>query len=195
MITLTKDNFDQEIASGLVFVKFSVKNGCRYCTEFKPKYLEASLAETGAKFCEYETENLQTEDDICKKHQISSFPTVLAFENGVLQGKMEKYKFYSNRDLQGLIFDEQKLLFNKQCYVEDLNMEMARRQETKMAIERNKRIETLQEQVQLVKTEIEQEQKVLISKIEAEKNNMHLDFLLPNETAAVWEIPHCEACG
>ena len=135
MITLTKDNFDQEIALGLVFVKFSVKNGCRYCTEFKPKYLEASLAETGAKFCEYETENLQTEDEIHKKYQISSFPTILAFENGVLQGKMEKYKFYSNRDLQALILDEQKKLFNQQCYVEDLNMEMKKRMEVKAPLE------------------------------------------------------------
>lgn len=135
MITLTKDNFDQEISSGLVFVKFSVKNWCRYCTEFKPKYLEASLAETSAKFCEYETENLQTEDEIHKKYQISSFPTILAFENGVLQGKMEKYKFYSNRDLQGLILDEQKKLFNQQCYVEDLNMEMKKRMEAKSPLE------------------------------------------------------------
>ena len=40
---------------------------------------------------------------------------------------MPKYKFYSNRDLAGMILDEQKKLYNQQCFVEDLSIELQSR--------------------------------------------------------------------
>lgn len=129
IIQLTPENFDQEVlqSKGLTFVKFSCKTGCRFCTDFKPKY-EACASTEKEKFCEYERESMQTpSDEIEKKYQIQSFPTILVFEDGILQGTMPKYKFYSNRDLQGLILDEQKSLFQKQCYVEDLMNEVQMR--------------------------------------------------------------------
>jgi len=69
-----------------VFVKFAVSNGCKPCTEFKPIYEIASQTPNGIKYCEYVRETLPTKnedlDGIEKKYQISSFPTVLLFENG-----------------------------------------------------------------------------------------------------------------
>lgn len=130
MLHLNKDNFAEEIKSGLVFVKFATKTGCRPCAEFKPKYEQAE--DDKAKFCTYEREALPKGgddlDEIEKKYQISSFPTILVFENGELKGTMPKYKFYSNRDLAGMILDEQKKLYNQQCFVEDLTNEMQSRQ-------------------------------------------------------------------
>ncbi len=127
---LNKDNFAEEIQTGLVFVKFATKNGCRPCTEFKAKYEQAE--DEKAKFCTYERETLPKGesdlDEVEKKYQISSFPTILVFQDGELKGTMPKYKFYSNRDLAWMILDEQKKLYNQQCFVEDLQMELQSRQ-------------------------------------------------------------------
>jgi len=129
MITLTKDNFDQEIASGLVFVKFAVKNGCRPCTEFKSKYEQAE--NDTAKFCTYERETLPKSaddlDEIEKKYQIQSFPTVLLFENGELKWKVEQYVFFNDRDLEWYVLDAQNKLYRQKCFVEDLMTYVNRR--------------------------------------------------------------------
>lgn len=126
---LNKDNFAEEIQTGLVFVKFATKTGCRPCAEFKAKYEQAE--DEKAKFCTYERETLPKGaddlDEIEKKYQIQSFPTILVFEDGELKGTMPKYKFYSNRDLAGMILDEQKKLYNQQCLVEDLSIELESR--------------------------------------------------------------------
>lgn len=126
---LNKDNFAEEIQTGLVFVKFATKTGCRPCAEFKEKYEKAE--DDNAKFCTYERETLPKGendlDEVEKKYQISSFPTILVFQDGELKGTMPKYKFYSNRDLAGMILDEQKKLYNQQCFVEDLSIELESR--------------------------------------------------------------------
>jgi len=129
MITiLTKDNFENEIKTGNVVVKFSVKKWCKYCDEFKSHYELAS--ESGAatqnwiKYCEYVRENLPSPDngldEIEKKYWVMSFPVIFLFENGEKKSDLKRYKFYSDRFLQGFILDEQKKLFTQQCYVEDL---------------------------------------------------------------------------
>lgn len=123
------DNFKSTIAEtkGLSFVKFSVANGCKFCTEFAPTYESASRG-GNANFFTYETESLAIQlDAIQNEYQVRSFPTVLAFEDGVFKGVMPKYKFNSDRELAGIILDEQKKLYNQQCYVEDLMTEVEMR--------------------------------------------------------------------
>lgn len=134
MIQLTKENFQSEVleAKGLVFVKFAAKAGCQPCIDFKPQYEEASN-DPRMKFCAYERETLRGTplDEIEVKYNIQTFPTVIAFEDGVLKGQIPKFKFLSERVLAGLILDEQKKLFNQQCYVEDLLAEVDMRRQAK----------------------------------------------------------------
>lgn len=132
MITLlTPENFEAETKEGTVVVKFSTKNGCRFCDEFKPIYETASEAQNGIKYCEYSREALPQKesdlDEIERKYKIQSFPTILMFENGENKWSVQKYKFNSDRVLAGMILDEQKKLYNQQCFVEDLQTEMNRR--------------------------------------------------------------------
>lgn len=129
MITqLTPENFESETKEDIVFVKFSTKKGCRFCDEFQPIYELSSNQANPMKYCEYVRESLPTIDndldEIEKKYKIGSFPTVLLFENGENKGNVPKYKFYSDRVLTGMILDEQKKLYNQQCFVEDLQIEM-----------------------------------------------------------------------
>lgn len=135
MIQLTKENFEEEVlnAKGLVFVKFAAKAGCQPCINFKPQYESASITDTRVKFCEYERPVLKAPlDEIESRYNVNSFPTVLAFEDGILQGKMPNYKFMSERTLAGLILDEQKKLYNQQCYVEDLLLEVDLRKKSNL---------------------------------------------------------------
>mgnify|MGYP003500419719 FL=1 len=122
--TLSKENFEKEIKTGTVVVKFSVKNWCRYCDEFKSHYELASEAQNGIKYCEYARENLPSPnnglDEIEQKYWVTSFPAIFLFENGEKKSDLKRYEFYSDRFLQGFIIDEQKKLFNQQCYVEDM---------------------------------------------------------------------------
>lgn len=129
MITiLTKDNFENEIKTGNVVVKFSVKKWCKYCDEFKSHYELAS--ESGAstqnwiKYCEYIRDEVPKSrddyDEIENKYEVTSFPAVIFFENGECKWPLKRYRFYSDRFLQSFILDEQKKLFTQQCYVEDL---------------------------------------------------------------------------
>jgi len=129
MITLlTPENFESETKEGIVVVKFSTKNGCRYCDEFQPVFELSSNQGNNIKYCEYVRDSLPQKetdlDDIERKYKISSFPTVILFENGENKGTMPKYKFYTDRVLAGMILDEQKKLYNQQCFVEDLQIEM-----------------------------------------------------------------------
>lgn len=138
MITLSPDNFDENIKEGTVLVKFAVKNGCRPCDEFKPRY-EIFSQNSIYKCCEYAREKLPTKDEdldeIEKKYKITSFPTVLLFENGENKGSVQRYKFFTDRDLAGMILDEQKKLYNQQCFVEDLQIEMNLRRPAPVAPE------------------------------------------------------------
>ncbi len=133
VINLNKENFEEEVlkSKGITIVKFAAKTGCQPCINFKPKYELASNSNPDKKFCAYERESLRgtPADEIEIKYNIQSFPTVLSFKDGVLEGEMAKYKFYDNRELNGMILDEQKKLFNQQCYVEDLVLESRSRQQ------------------------------------------------------------------
>lgn len=42
---------------------------------------------------------------------------------------MPRYKFYSDRDLEGMFLDEQKKLYNQKNFVEDIAMEIQARRE------------------------------------------------------------------
>lgn len=126
IVQLNKDNFEEEKKGDLVFIKFSAKTGCKYCTEFSPKYEASSNSNNNAKYCAYERESLTGTplDEIENKYGVTGFPTVLAFKNGEFIGKMSTYKFFSDRELKMLILDEQKKLLNQENYVEDLVSEI-----------------------------------------------------------------------
>lgn len=131
---LNKDDFESTIQATkwLVFVKFSAKNGCKYCTEFAPIY-ERSSQRWNTCFT-YEIESLAVpQDEIHNKYQIRSYPTIIAFLDGVFQGAVPKYKFNSDREIAGILLDEQKKLYNQQCFVEDLMIEINARKVTPIA--------------------------------------------------------------
>lgn len=124
---LTKDNFTEiENTKGVVFVKFSVAQGCKFCAEFAPVYERYATQHENCYTYERESLSLPL-DEIQNKYNIRSFPTVIAFENGIYKGTVPKYVFNTDRELAGIILDEQKKLYNQQCYLEDLMLEVQNR--------------------------------------------------------------------
>ncbi len=136
--TLTKENFEKEIKTGTVVVKFAVRNGCWPCDEFKEHYKLASEAQNGIKYCEYVREWLPKSaddfDNIEKKYGIRSFPTVLLFENGEKKENVKRFKFYSDRVLTWFqlearekLVKAQKDCYSQQCFCEDIDAEVEKR--------------------------------------------------------------------
>jgi hypothetical protein len=174
MLHLNKDNFSEEIKTGIVFVKFAVKNGCWPCTEFKAKYEQAE--NPSAKFCTYERETLPKDNDIDeieKLYNIRSFPTVLCFENWELKWPVAKCSFFQYDELitTGLNLDIEvaqirKQLFEKEKYQKQIGMEIQARNQNQ------------QQWVPVVET----------PKTESE------EFPLPAETATTIPVEPCESC-
>lgn len=126
MIILTKENFKETISSkDVTFVKFAVKKGCKACDNFKPQYENFEKRNPDNRLAIYERESLDTRafpfDEIETEYNITSFPTVLAFKDGELQGKVETFSFLTDMELSSLILDREimyakirKELFNLQ---------------------------------------------------------------------------------
>lgn len=114
--------------TGVTLVKFSVKTGCRFCTEFEPKYEQFALQNPEINCFIVEKDTLQIPaSPIEKKYNVSSFPTILSFQNGVFQGQVQKYQFMTNREIEGYLLDQQKALYEKKVFVEDLTLHVQAR--------------------------------------------------------------------
>lgn len=131
MIILTKENFKETVANtkGTLFIKFASKTGCQPCIDFRPRFERTANENPNLQFAMYERETLRGTplDEIETEYKIDTFPTVLVFEDGVLGGKVSNYKFDSDRELAGRILDQQKKMYDVQCFLEDLQIEIQAR--------------------------------------------------------------------
>ena len=91
MITLTKDNFEQEVLNSElpVLVDFWA-TWCAPCRMLAP-IVEEIAAENEGKV-KVGKVNVDEEGELAMRYQVSSIPTLLLFENGQLQNKSVGYR-------------------------------------------------------------------------------------------------------
>jgi len=143
IIELTAENFEAEVLKSdkPVLVKFYTQTGCGYCDKFKPVYENFEKMNPQIKCCAFGKPTLQTPaSETETKYGITSFPTILSFDKGELQGKVETFRFANDDDLISTILDTEaklidikKAMHNTEKYLKTLHEEVAIRQKAQNA--------------------------------------------------------------
>nr|WP_058233884.1 thioredoxin domain-containing protein [Devriesea agamarum] len=79
-ITLTKENHDETISSGIVLIDFWA-SWCVPCQRFGPVFEKVSEAHPDITFAKVDTEDQQ---ELSAKYGITSIPMLVAYRDGVL---------------------------------------------------------------------------------------------------------------
>nr|AYP63838.1 thioredoxin domain-containing protein 5-like protein [Haliotis discus discus]QCW12717.1 thioredoxin domain-containing protein 5 [Haliotis discus discus] len=105
VLDLTADDFDEVLAHGMVFVKFSAP-WSGHCKRLAPVWEELSK-----KFLDVEDIHIAKVDctvqgDLCKKHEVRGYPTLILFNNGV---KISEYNGARDMESLYLFVDQNKI--------------------------------------------------------------------------------------
>ncbi len=100
MVSLSKDNFKQELSEGVCFVDFW-SNSCQKCLQFMDGVVELSEKyKDSMKFFKF---NVDEDKMLCIKEKVMGLPTMIVYENGEQKGRLMPNKINSISDIEEFI--------------------------------------------------------------------------------------------